>query len=91
MIDVSLWKENLILYAFIFLGCFADYRVRHTQLDSDLAVERKRTNVEKGCPCMGIVCLNGGICVAGSPPYCICPAGFSGVDCGKSIITPEAG
>ena len=61
-------------------------------MDSDTAVARKRVNVEpNGCPCVGIVCLNGGICVAGSPPYCICPPGFKGLYCGESVVKPEAG
>ena len=65
--------------------------MRNIYLDSDNAVERKRVNVDKnGCPCMGIVCLNGGVCVAGSPPYCICKDGFTGYNCGTPI-TPQSG
>ena len=65
--------------------------MQNVYLDSNIAVERKRINVEEnGCPCTGIVCLNGGVCVAGSPPYCRCPIGFTGYDCGIPI-GPETG
>ena len=75
----------------IILGCIGDCRVRNIYLDSDTAVERKRVNVDKnGCPCVGIVCLNGGVCVAGSPPYCLCKDGFTGYNCGTPI-RPETG
>ena len=41
----------------------------------------KRKNVEVRCPCPFLKCLNGGYCMAGSPPYCICAAGYGGTYC----------
>ena len=81
----------LLLITRSFPGCIGDCRVRNIYVDSDTAVERKRVNVDKnGCKCMGLICLNGGICVAGSPPYCLCKDGFTGFNCGTPI-RPETG
>ncbi len=76
---------------FLLVGCLADYRVGEKNLDDDPSVEVKRFNVEKTCPCLFLKCLNGGICMAGSPPYCICPAGYTGPTCSILITEPKSG
>eukprot|EP00794_Sanderia_malayensis_P018890 gene18890-20792_t len=72
-------------------GCLGDYKIGDRNLDDDPTVEVKRVNVEKSCPCLFLKCLNGGICMAGSPPYCICPTGYTGPDCSILISDPSAG
>ena len=45
-----------------------------------------RENVYKNCTCdtagAAGMCLNGGVCMAGSPPSCLCYFGWSGMYCG---------
>ncbi|GAQ80465.1 hypothetical protein KFL_000540400 [Klebsormidium nitens] len=47
---------------------------------------------EKGVICTAsLICKNGGTCnaTAAGLPQCVCPAGFSGEDCGQDAMTPS--
>ena len=87
----------MIIGLSFFKGCIADNRYHTNYLDQKIGptnnkdtryVEIHRENVYKNCSCeAGVIgmCLNGGVCIAGSPPYCLCYFGWSGPYCGVKV------
>ena len=75
-----------LLFICNIVGCLAHVRIGGVVLDNKDGIYKiERYNVDKKCPCLGaaaVMCLNGGICIAGAPPWCICPAAWTGPFCG---------
>ena len=89
---LRLFKVSKVVY-FIqsITGCLGDNRVGAGNLDESAHYEVKRFRVNVRCPCLFWSCLNGGVCMAGSPPYCMCAAGYIGEQCGQRIDMPLVG
>lgn len=74
-----------------FGGCTASNSYNGLDLDSDPSIEARRQNVEFPCPCGSNFCQHGGTCVSASPPYCLCPPGWSGPECQSIVKDPRPG
>lgn len=74
-----------------FGGCTSSNRFNGINLDKSEAIDVREQNVVPGCPCQANICMNGGTCVDGSPPYCICPPGWRGASCEVVVTAPNPG
>ncbi|XP_048576731.1 protocadherin-like protein isoform X1 [Nematostella vectensis] len=72
-------------------GCTATNRFQGVSLEDSPDVEVRRQNVRKGCPCAEGFCENGGTCVDGTPPYCLCSPGWTGPTCVLIVTAPNPG
>ena len=80
-----LMKNNLKI---IHLGCIANlyYNGIYLEEGSSNLVDKIKQNVDEYCSCLPaaqVLCLNGGVCLAGAVPGCVCQTGFRGPNCAE--------
>ena len=87
--DVTLYKIPVLS------GCIAYNHYNYQYLDDSKYATVVQKNVDQNCTgscgaaAGGVPCLNSGVCLAGSPPYCSCTAAYTGPTCSLPIVQPS--
>ena len=79
----------------IYLGCIANlyYNGIYLEEESSNLVDEIKQNVDEYCSCLPaaqVFCLNGGVCLAGAVPGCVCQTGFRGPNCAEAQDDPAS-